>query len=63
MSKGEIVESGSHKELLEVDDGVYFNLIQRQLQNQSSPTKTKERERETDEDVPGEGSPDAIKNN
>lgn len=33
MKQGEIVERGSHNELLQIEDGVYKALISRQLQS------------------------------
>lgn len=47
MKQGEIVERGSHNELLEIEDGVYRTLISRQLQNQAN-MKSNERVTESE---------------
>jgi ABC-type multidrug transport system fused ATPase/permease subunit len=49
MKEGEIVERGTHQELLG-QDGVYKQLIQRQLQGQSSSVRRKEEGDESDVD-------------
>lgn len=36
MKSGEIVERGSHNELMQIDDGVYKALISRQLQSRNN---------------------------
>jgi len=35
MEQGEVAERGSHQELLQNDDGVYKQLVQRQLSKQA----------------------------
>ena len=35
IKQGEIMETGSHNDLLKIENGVYKALIQRQLENQA----------------------------
>lgn len=46
IKKGEVMETGTHNELCQIENGVYHNLIQRQLTNQAfdntSPMKLRE---------------------
>jgi len=35
MKQGEIMETGTHHDLLQIENGVYKALIQRQLENQA----------------------------
>jgi ABC-type multidrug transport system fused ATPase/permease subunit len=35
IKQGEIMETGSHHDLLQIENGVYKALIQRQLENQA----------------------------
>jgi ATP-binding cassette subfamily B (MDR/TAP) protein 1 len=60
MHKGEMKEQGSHKELLQIPNGYYFKLAQKQMKFGSDPNKENTTTSDSDDESSSSDTPQAV---